>query len=362
MPNRVTRVLPRSLPPRGVVVLALLAGGCEPGTPAAPVARPMADHHVHLLSPELVRDWKSLGVPFSRPDSHYTSVRVIFRDRPDGQAFLVSMAHIYGSEEFRGALDLSLAEEEARVRRANDQVAREVARAPDRFAGFCSVALLRPYALAEIARCHGDIGLAGLKIHLPSSGIRLGNPEHRKLLAEVMARAEEEQRPVLVHLVATDDDITEEDARRFVDEVVRPHPALELYLAHMGGNGGYRVSARRVVAAFLDFFAEGEDQRQRPIFFELSAVLLTRNTDGVPVSRPEDTEALARDLRRLGLHRILFGSDYPVFDAEEHARALQERLPLTPTEFTQVLANRGAILTRSGRPRSAADSPPDEGV
>ncbi|MCA1788780.1 MAG: amidohydrolase family protein [Thioalkalivibrio sp.] len=304
----------------------------------------MADHHVHVLSPELVRDWKSLGVPFSRPDSAYTSVEAIFQVRPDVQAFLVSMAHIYGSEEFRGALGLSLEEEHARVRRANDHVAQEVARAPQRFVGFCSVSLLRPYAASEIERCRSELELVGLKLHLPSSGVRLGNRQHRRMLAEVAARAEQEQRPLLLHLVAAEREIEEEEVRGFVDEVVRPHPQLELYLAHMGGNGGYRISAQRVVDAFVAFFAEGEALRQRPIYFELSASLLTRQTDGVPASSGADIQVLARDLRQLGLQRVLFGSDYPVFDGEAYSRALREHLPLSSAEFTQVLGNRGPAL------------------
>jgi hypothetical protein len=171
------------------------------------------------------------------------------------------------------------------------------------------------------------LALEGLKIHLPSSGIRLRDPQHRRLLAEYAARAEQERRPILIHLVPVESEASAEEARSFVEEVVRPHPELELYLAHLGGNGGYRISAQRVVEAILAFYAESGEHAQRPIHFELSAALLTRRTDGVPASSSHEIQALARDLRRLGLERVVFGSDYPVFDPVEYARALREQLP-----------------------------------
>jgi hypothetical protein len=33
--------------------------------------RQIYDHHVHLLSPALIDDWKSIGVQFSRPEIEY---------------------------------------------------------------------------------------------------------------------------------------------------------------------------------------------------------------------------------------------------------------------------------------------------
>ncbi len=57
------------------LVGGLLTIGCAPASVDQPAADPsgMVDHHVHILSPTLVADWKTLGVPFSRPDSVYTS-------------------------------------------------------------------------------------------------------------------------------------------------------------------------------------------------------------------------------------------------------------------------------------------------
>jgi uncharacterized protein len=323
-----------------VVILALAACDPHPGGAGGASAEPVAaDHHVHVLSPELIHDWQALGVPFSRPDSAYTSVTAIFGGRPV-HAFLVSMAHVYGSREFRRGLELSLDAEHGRVRHANDHVAREVARAPASYVGFCSVHLLRPYAAAEIERCRDDLGLAGLKLHLPASGIDLADRAHLELLARVSSDAARDDRPLLVHLAPVDGELREDGLRAFLDHVVEPNPGLRLYLAHLGGNGGYRASARRAVRVVTAYLHASDANADRTIYLELSGALLERTTDGVPASRRSDARALAADLRTLGLDRVVFGSDYPVFDAGSYAAFLEERLPLSSAELAQIMGNR----------------------
>ena len=337
-----------------VLVATAILAACEPRSSAEAVDAdaPLAvDHHVHILSPELVRDWQSLGVPFSRPDSAYTSVTAALGGA-SRQAFLVSMAHIYGSEEFRGELGLTEDAEHARVRLANDHVAVEAAHAPEALVGFCSVDLLRPYARAEIERCRSELGLAGIKLHLPAAGIDVANAEHLRVLEEVAALAAREGRPLLVHLASPGAELRDERLATFIDRVVRPNPGLELYVAHLGGSGGYRAVGQPVVRAFTAFLRESDANARRPIYFELSGALLARETDGVPATPREDAELLAADLRELGLERVVFGSDYPVFDPDDQAGLLRERLPLSSDEIAQMLGRRGPALLRAAERRT----------
>jgi uncharacterized protein len=328
------------------LLLLLLACGPQGGAVPEPGAVPIAaDHHVHILGPQLVRDWKSLGAEFSRPDSAYTSVTAVF-GTTDVQAFLVSMAHIYGSDHFRSGLDLAPDAEHLRVQRANDHVAHEVARAPESFVGFCSVDLLRPYASTEIERCRDRLGVAGLKLHLPAAGFDLTSPAHLRVLASIARQAAGDGRPLLIHLAPIDGELRQEELRAFIDHVVRPNPELELYLAHLGGNGGYRASARRVVQGFTAFLGESDDNAARRIYFDLSGALLARTTDGIPASRRSHARALASDLRTLGFERVVFGSDYPVFDPDSSARLLQDLLPLAFTEVAKIMENRAPALDR----------------
>jgi predicted TIM-barrel fold metal-dependent hydrolase len=336
-----------------LLILTLLLHGClapggeeETGASGgeAPSGLPPAlfDHHVHILDPGLVEDWSSLGVPFSRPDSAYTSVSAALREGEASHAFLISMAHIYGSGEFREALGLTPGDETERVRRANDHVAREVARDPVRLVGFCAFNPLRPYATAEMLRCRQDPGLRGIKLHLPNGGVQLGNPQHRERLAAIVAHAESEDRPILLHVVGWGHEPSEADWEAFWQEVVAPHPEVELYLAHGGGGGGYRGASRlgiRTGARILPSL----DRRPR-VFIELSGTVLAEETDGVPASRPAELQELAGDLRSFGLEWVVFGSDYPVFSPKDFAGALQRLLPLAPEEFRQILSNRGPAM------------------
>jgi uncharacterized protein len=330
------------------VPLSVACGG-EPRSESVLPTPVAVDHHVHVLSPQLVRDWQSLGVTFSRPDTAYTSVTAIFGDRPV-QAFLVSMAHVYGSPEFREGLNLALDAEHLRVQQANDHVAREAAKDRASYVGFCSIPLLRPYAEAEIARCYHELELPGIKLHLPAAGIDLTDQAHLRILAATANRAARDRRPLLVHLAPVEGDLRPEELRAFIAHVVEPNPELELYLAHLGGNGGYRSAAQRAVRGFAEYLHNGEANAGRKIYFELSAALLARSTDGVPASRRSDARRLAQDLRVLGLDRVLFGSDYPVFEPAEFSHFLHEYLPLSSAELLQVMQNRAPALQNRAAP------------
>jgi uncharacterized protein len=336
------RIGPEGVPPGFWRLFAFSCGlafvGCVQTDAHVEPVEIAVDHHVHLLSPRLVEDWRSLGVSFSRPDSAYFSASAALPNRSTN-AFLVSMAHLYGSEEFREALELDLESERLRVRDENEYIAREAARGGGSLAGFCSVPLLRPYLHEELAHCREALGLPGIKIHLPAMEVSLADEAHVRLLAGVAERAARDSIAVLVHLSPVDGELSQDDLRVFFDRVVAPYPTLELYLAHLGGNGGYRASARRVVRELTAFLRAADDTGDRQIYLELSGALLTQPTDGVPASSRADARLLAHHLRTLGIERVLFGSDYPVFEAGGFAALLRDRLPLSQAEFTQLMTN-----------------------
>lgn len=308
------------------------------------------DHHVHLLSPALVRDWKSLGVPFSKADTAYTSVAhtlsVLGAGSPgDTAAFravLLPMAHLYGQADFRQALGLTEAEEYARVRHENDYVARQAAAFPGRVAAFCGVDILRPYAWTEIRRCRGQLESAGMKIHLASAGVDLRDDAHLDRLARLTGWAASGQVPLLLHFDPQDRGLEAADVRRFINRVLQPQPQLTVVIAHLGGSGGYGGWTRTVYRTFSEWLA-AEVAAGRPragYYFDLSAVLLEEETEGVPASSRADREALGRDLARTGLQRILFGSDYPVFDPRSYARLLLRAGAVDSAGWQSIARNR----------------------
>jgi len=307
----------------------------------------LSDHHVHLLGPRLLADWKALGVTFSRPDAAYASLDGWF-ERPAADAapidtvVAVPMAHLYGNEEFRGALGLSLEAERAGVRAENEHVAREAARWPGRATALASVDPLRPYALEELEHMRARGGIAGVKIHLASAGFDFRDASHLEALERVAAWAEDARLWMLLHLDPQRRGTEVEDVRHLLERTLGPHPDLTVVIAHCGGSGGFGPWTRSVLATLTDWLErEAERGYPRPrTFVDLAAVPMIRESEGVPASSPEECAALAPALRRLGLQRVVFGSDFPVFDPREHARFLAEACGFTPAELRPILARR----------------------
>jgi predicted TIM-barrel fold metal-dependent hydrolase len=309
------------------------------------------DHHVHLIGPDLLRDWKSLGVPFSRRDEVYLSAAGLIgpgTDAPpavDGVA-LISMAHMYGRSGFRAEMGLPVEEERARVARENDHVAREAARTPARAVAFCSVAILRPYAEAELDRCHAELGARGVKIHLAASDVDLTDADHLDTLGRILGRAEERGQAVLLHVDPQRRGLVASDIARLARTVLEPRRELTLVVAHLGGSGGYGAWTRQVFATLVDWLEERRAAGDpRPgVYFDTSAVILEEESEGVPPTTPEEAAALAADLRRAGLDRIVLGSDYPVFDPRRTLELLGERAGLTAEEVAAIAANRAIAI------------------
>lgn len=329
-----------------LLVLALFLGCRAPAPGPAPTPRGpgLFDHHVHLLSPTLVRDWKSLGVPFSRPDEVYLTADGLFAARDEDPserlegALLVPMAHFYGNAEFREALGIDLDAEHARVRAENDHVAAEAARRPDRTRALVSVDLLRPYALEEIARGIHEHHVAGVKVHLASAGFRFDDAAHVAALERVAARVERAGLLLLLHVDPQYRGLQTTDVRRLLDEAFRSHPDLRLLIAHCGGSGGIGPWPQSVLRTIGEWLAdERAAGRPRPdVHVDLSAVPMIRESEGVPPSTDEEVATLAPLVRAVGVERFVFGSDAPVFDPREHARFLRERCGFTADELATI--------------------------
>lgn len=303
------------------------------------------DHHVHILGPGLVHDWSSLGVTFSRPEAAYTSADTLLAtSRPGsaatGRVVLVPMGHLYGNSEFREALALPIEEEARRVAAENDHVAAEAARHGERAVALCSVSVLRPYAWQELERCHGELASPGIKLHLASSEVDLREGEHLRRVAEVAAWAEREGLVVLLHLDSQRRGTQASDIQRFAEVVLAPHPRLVLVVAHLGGSGGYGPWTQSVFGTLVRWLAEVDPGGERPVRFDVSAVLLEHESEGVPASTAAEASALATDLRTAGFTRLVLGSDYPVFDPVRTLVALRDRAGLSEAELEALTSNR----------------------
>lgn len=317
--------------------------GAQDSNSSSAGVRVRFDHHVHLLSPHLVRDWKSLGVPFSRPDSFYSSPSAVLDQSRIQKAIILSMAYLYGSEGFQ-RLESSSEKEHEWVRRENDFIASLVRSNPKKLTGFYSVHPLRPYALSELRRCRDEFGLSGIKLHLAHSRVDLTNETHLKRVADIFALAQEKGTPVLLHVNAVYADHRKQQVDILVRELLHKHPKVDVYIAHLGGSGGYNPIVGEVLQMFINHLSRGGALERRRVFFELSAVVLTESSEGVEPPDEERLRQLSADLRKLGLDRILFGSDHPVFNSQEYAQTLRHKLNMSEKEIQQILGNEAPVL------------------
>ena len=96
------------------------------------------------------------------------------------------------------------------------------------------------------------------------------------------------------------------------------------------------------LAVLLDWLEErrAAGDARAEVYFDVSAVLLEEESEGVPPTTVEEAATLATDLRRAGFDRLLLGSDYPVFDPVRTLELLAERAGLSSDELLALRANR----------------------
>lgn len=177
---------------------------------------------------------------------------------------------------------------------------------PDRLRGFCSVNPLKAYALDEIERCAKDPQLHfGLKLHFGNSDVQLNEPQHVEQLRRVFARANEKHMAIAVHLHPSIDrrrPYGAAEARIFIDEVLPAAPDVPVQIAHLAGAGGYdETSTDEALLVFIRAI-ERRDPRLKRVYFDVSGVAGYGHW-------LEKAGLIAGRIRRIGIKRILFGSD-----------------------------------------------------
>lgn len=296
------------------------------------------DHHVHVLSPTLIKHWKSVGMEFSRPDEAYSNPLPLLENEHLAGAFLISMAHLYAMEDFATVVK-SPAQERQLVAAENDYIAACVAKSPERFVGFFSVSPLREYAFEELKRCQANPHLTGLKLHLPACGVDLDNAAHVQRVDNVLSWAAENDVPVLLHLSAGET-IDLERSLWFWKTLIGPHAKLELSLAHLGSVGGYNDSSHNILEGYRQLAAADEKFRGRRISFDLSGAIIPAGSEEAEATTAEQCGRLAEQIERLGVERFVFASDYPVFSIRETRESLTAQLPLPAETLQKLLSNK----------------------
>jgi len=310
------------------VVAALLAGALPAGAQTAPVA----DHHQHLFSPEIVRlVTDSLG---KGPEVISARDLVQLLDSAGIQkAVVLSVAYLYGSPR------RTVEDEYARVRAENDWTAAQAAEYPGRLVAFCGFNPLKEYALQELERCARTPGLSrGIKLHFGNSDVQLENPDHVARLRRVFQAANEHRMAIVVHLRAS---ISRKrpygpaQARAFLEQLLPAAPEVPVQVAHLAGSGpGYEDPPADSVMSVLAAAVERKDPRTRRLLFDVATV--------VTADIPDSTAArVVKRIRQVGVDRVLYGSDAATGDNPRPRAgwAAFRRLPLTEAEFQRIAGN-----------------------
>jgi uncharacterized protein len=305
------------------VLLLLTAAGAAYPSPQSSQWR--ADHHMHLASPELCR---LVGecLPSHDPPAVFAADAVQALDEARvAKGVILSCAYLYGLPSLK-IPQTSIA---AWTRRENEFTANEVARYPDRLIGFLSVDPLSPSSIDEIRHWRGSRLLIGLKLHFTASAVNIRSAAHRRRLAEVIAAADDEGMPLVIHVGGGN--FGAADAALFIRDVLPAARQSWLQIAHAGGGlpaqGDNNLG---VLTVFADHIVRG-DPNTAHVLFDVAYVPL-----------PEDTAAdaarVTEQMRRIGLKRFLFGSDFNVLMPKDEINNLH-KLALTDEEWALLRSN-----------------------
>jgi uncharacterized protein len=230
-------------------------------------------------------------------------------------------ALVDGSQVSRAAaLTIAHRGDVERTRERNDAVLRLAADSGGFFYAVCSV---HPAdgaaAIAEIDRV-ADAGAAWLKLHPNTQGFDVAQPA----VAEVVRKAAERGLPVLFDAYSPWD---ANQPGKFVDLAMQV-PESRLILAHAHGPGFPQLLIYDILARYPWW--------RRNVWVDISVT-------GALLAGGPFADQFAWVLRKVGIDRVVFGSDYPLDDPQEAVRKVVT-LGFTDEEQAAILHDNAAEL------------------
>ena len=284
-----------------------------------------ADHHMHLASADLCRRVGEC-LESNHPPAVYAADAVRALDAAHvAKGVILSCAYLYGMR----SLHLSSEEIARRVRLENEFTAAEMAKYPDRLVGFLSVDPLQAGAVDEMRDWSGKHVFVGLKLHFHASDVNVRSASDREKVKGVLAEAAKEGLPIVIHLGGGD--VNSSDAELFIKEVLPSAGNSWVQIAHAGGGlPQHDGNNLKVLQVFADHIVQN-DPRTKNVMFDVSYV-------PDPKANSETGAAFAREMRRIGIKRFLFGSDFNVLTPLEEISSLK-KLGLSEQEWETLRDN-----------------------
>ena len=325
---------------RTIILLfaGLLLYACNPGKgmkTSTDAQTGTYDCHVHLMSPGLISAWKSMGIPFSRTEPNYADIDTILQNNKAANIDLIGMGYVFANPEYYQGDDAR-----QRMMDENDYLLEASRKYPERIRPFIAVDPLQDYALEELERCLKRNMKCGLKLHFNASQVYLTEPEHLKKVKPVFQKAAENQWPVLLHFDNWHPKFGQPDVEILVDSILQELPSLVVRIAHFGTSGGFNEKTKKVIDTFVDLRSAGRIPERHRLYFDISAVALDKETEGVPALTEEDFRELRQYIDKIGIKNIVFGTDYPLFSSEAYKTVLMEKAGLTDAEIRLISTRR----------------------
>jgi predicted TIM-barrel fold metal-dependent hydrolase len=292
---------------------------------------PYLDAHAHLASAALAAYHARAGATVGQIGT-MDGAGLIRRLDADGvrRAFVLSTAYLMAPDAY--GTRTAEAAEYARVKVENDFTAAECARFPERLVPFLSLNPKRGYAVEEVDRCV-EQKMRGLKLHLWNSLVDTRQTADLAALRRVVERAAHHRLAVVAHVaVGAVPNYGPDDTERFAREIIMPFDTLQISVAHLAGAGGFAARAQACFERLVAVCGPDTPYASR-VWTDMAATLM-------PTSTADQTRRLGEQLRRWGLHRVLWGSDN-IDGALERTRT---QWPLDATAWGLIAEQRGAAL------------------
>lgn len=299
----------------------------------------LTDHHAHIFSPAAHALLESL---VGRPLPPFTGNELIESMDRDNvtKAAVLSVGYMFASPD-QGHSDPSAVSSE------NDWVLDQVERRPDRLVGFFSVNPTLEASEVEIER-NTPNGFAGLKLHLANSDLDLRDPSHLKKLGNTFEQANSLGLAIVIHLRTRRPDYGRQDAELFVEHVLSKARQIPVQIAHVGGWSGYDEPTDQALSVLANWL---QGAPPSSIYLDISAVVKgvhggsSASSDIQNKWSPENRyQRLAEKLRKVGLGRVFFGTDWPEWTPRPYATDVLGSLPLDPSEMSLLFENRAEWL------------------
>jgi len=286
-------------------------------------SRVIYDHHVHIFSPSLLNELKKNPL-YDRQlvysDNFYSDIDTIYHNIRAKRFCIIGSAYAYPKQ-------ISDSELRQLVINENNFISLSAKQYEQNTSVFYGIDPLWSFAMEELKRCHKDLYFYGLKLHLRASNIQITDTTHQNKLKDIFQYTGAHDIPVLIHLPKSPN----EEIELLFNTLLSSKFHHTIILAHMGGQG--LIDEETV--DIINHARSISTQSNLNIYFDLSGIVHPERKleSEIPDHR------LVELIKKFETDKLLYGSDYPMYNSVEYIETLKTRLSLSDDLVEEILTN-----------------------